>query len=263
MRRFRKIRPSTLLLTTALSLAWLPLTAHAVEYECSLSGDTRFLRLELPGKDHLCEVTVTLASEGERRVKWYADNESLFCSEKIAELRDKYEDLWDYECTDWPDRVGIDKLSARQRTIVDQLLKTHGEDAAKESALPRIESVRATASPASDALPGMLAVQLFLGDGDDVLRIITDNGAAWEVLTDVNRLADVVEPIEGYRIIGAYIDSVDDTATVDIMTLLAPDESLPASVDAESPAVCEGRQSFRIANRGELEPVTPHRHLCR
>lgn len=262
MRRIRSKHPSTLLLATTIAVASLPPSVAAVEFECSVPGDTRYLRLELPGKDHLCEVTVTMASENERRVKWYADNDSLFCSTKIEELRDKYIDLWDYQCAEWPDRIGVDNLSARHRTIVDQLLKTHLEDAATEAGSPRIDSVRVTGTPQGDGAPGMLALQLFFDNGDEALRIITDDGAAWRVLTDLDGLAGAIDEVEGYDLVGAYIESFGDTATIDVMTLLSPTDSLADNGDTDTSAVCEGRQSFRTDSSGTLDAASPHRHLC-
>jgi len=58
----------------------------ALEFECTSGGDKRFIRMELPGIDHLCEVSVTYTN-AERKVMWYANHDSAFCSEKTDELR--------------------------------------------------------------------------------------------------------------------------------------------------------------------------------
>jgi len=43
----------------------------------------------------LCEVSVTLQN-GERDVKWYANSNSTFCTEKTIELKTKYETQWGF-----------------------------------------------------------------------------------------------------------------------------------------------------------------------
>ena len=93
--------------------------AHAQEFECSVPGDKRYIRLELPGQVHLCEVTVTKSSDGSRRVTWYANHETMFCSAKIYELRGKYENQWGFSCTEWLDTGGNDQLSERPRALPD------------------------------------------------------------------------------------------------------------------------------------------------
>ena len=46
--------PLALVLGLAATLgAVLPGAASALEFECSVPGDTRFLRMDLPGEDHL------------------------------------------------------------------------------------------------------------------------------------------------------------------------------------------------------------------
>ena len=82
----------------------------ATEYECRSGGDIRQIRVDYPGVKHLCEVSVN-SGRSSREVKWYADVESTFCSEKIVELIGKYENQWGYTCEEWPDHDGIDELS--------------------------------------------------------------------------------------------------------------------------------------------------------
>jgi len=57
--------------------------ASATEFECSSDQETRLIRVDYPGFEHLCEVSVTKEDES-REVKWYADSDSSFCSVKIS-----------------------------------------------------------------------------------------------------------------------------------------------------------------------------------
>lgn len=98
-------------------------SAQALEFQCEAAEDVRFLKVNIPGQEHLCEVSVTHERNNLREVQWHARNDTLFCSAKAYELRDNYENLWGYNCTAWPDRDGIDPLSPRQRLILDQRLK--------------------------------------------------------------------------------------------------------------------------------------------
>lgn len=235
--------------------------ATALEFQCTAPGDTRYLRLELPGREHLCEVTMTMGLSGERRIMWYADNDTLFCSAKAYDLRDKFVDIWKFDCSDWPDRDGVDKLTVRHRKILDQQLTRFQARANENPSATHVVGVRAAASTAKESAPGILALQLFLDDGSDLVRVIADDGDEWHVMTEISSLADIVGSIDRYRLIGAYVDSVSDSAALGVVTLLSPDE-LTADASGAS-TVCEGRQTFQPDGSVELAAITPHRHICR
>ena len=230
--------------------------ADALEFECSLPGDTRFLRIDLPGEERLCEVSVTgEGGAGERRVLWYADNDTLYCSAKLYELHDKYVEEFGFDCAAWPDRDGIDRLSARQRDILDLELKSLRERGRESEPRFEVSGVRAVASTPLDRRPGMLAMQFFTDEGD-IVRLVADESASFSVLGDVGDLAARVDPIDGLEVSGAFIDAVSDGGAIEVLTLLSPDGS------GEGPAPCEGRQTLRLDADGALVPSTPHRHVC-
>jgi len=116
--RFSRTLASTVSAVICTALIGFPATSLSQEFECAAGEDRRFIRLELPGEEHLCEVSVTKRDQS-RQVMWYANNETLFCSAKIYELRGKYENQWGFTCTEWLDTGGIDRLSERHRSILD------------------------------------------------------------------------------------------------------------------------------------------------
>jgi hypothetical protein len=102
---------------------------------------------------------VTYEKSGERVVKWYASNDTLFCSARGYELRGKYENQWGYTCATLPNRDGIDLLSPTQRLILDQRLKALQEQGAGSVPELTITGVRAVASTPLDKTPSKIALQ--------------------------------------------------------------------------------------------------------
>lgn len=272
---------------TALALgalaAALAGAATATEFECEQPGDKRFLRVDLPGERHLCEVSVTAGLGSERRVLWYADNSTAFCFERLDDLVGRYVEEFGFECRAWPDREGVGGLSARQRTIVELELKeaiARGDDVAdgttaartataaaddpsveseiaEEEGLPprlAIEAIRAVASRTEEDEPAMLALQLFRSDGSDLVRVIADEGGRRRLVAGVERLVDWVSPIEGVRVLDAVVESVADDGTVEVVTRLAP-------AGGEG-TLCSGRQALQASADEGLVARTPHRHVC-
>ena len=242
----------------ALAAAFAPHAATALEFECSVPGDVRLLALDIPGEKHLCEVSVTAdGGTGQRRVPWYADNETLFCSAKLYELRDKYVDTWNFDCQAWPDGDGVDLLSARQRVILDEELKTMlGRGLRTDGPALDVRGVRAVSSTPLDA-PGMLALQFLLPDGEDRVRLIADRADARDVVADVRNLSAQVDPVAGLQVNGAFVESIGTNGSLEVLTLLAPQGS-----EDMTAAPCEGRQTLRVAGDGTLVPLTSHRHVC-
>ena len=183
------VKASLTVASVCLSVCMVAKTAYATEYECRAGNDTRYVRVDYPGVEHLCEVSVN--SGRNREVKWYADVESTFCSEKIIELVGKYQNQWGYSCEALPDHDGIDELSPRQRKYLDQIVKTNRNTQYKDqnytllgtraliasvaapaavattsepnSAIDLESAAEESAAAVAGATGNLLAVQLFLG----------------------------------------------------------------------------------------------------
>ena len=248
----------------------------ALEFECSAPGDVRHVRVDLPGEDHLCEVSVTGADE-ERRVMWYADHETLYCSAKAYELRDKYVDTWSFDCREWPDRDGVDRLSARHRAILDIQLKSLRARAEAGEERLDVTGVRAVASTPLERRDGVLALQFFFADGTDLVRIVLDEAGGWTTLVEVEGLAARIATVEGLVVTDAFVDAIGENGVLEVVTLLAPDdtpsdEPAPDGAAANGTArrtgaapdlpACEGRQTLRQDERQGLAPLGAHRHVC-
>jgi len=250
--------PLTACLAMMLMLA--PLSpANAQEFECSVPGDKRFIRLELPGQEHLCEVSVTHA-EGDRRVMWYANNETLFCSAKIYELRQKYEDQWNFTCGEWLDTGGIDKLSERHRSILDSELKSRIETGKNSQPTFRVTGVKAVASNPLNLAPGNLALQYFMVEEGstvtkDITHVIYDDGNDWRSVATLNTLSDYIvseeETTQG--ITSALVHEISDAGVLHVNTTLDSPVAEGAS--------CQGNQTLLISEQ-EIEPSSPHRVVC-
>ncbi len=239
-------------LTTAGLASYLLLIspfATALEFRCEASGDIRYLRVDIPGKQHLCEVSVKYEYTGEHRVIWNAQNDSLFCSARAYELRDKYEDKWNFNCTTWPDRDGIDKLSASQRSILDKQLISlikQGQDAT-----PRftVNAVKAVASTPLDNSAGTLALQFFLSGGD-LTQIIVDNTRSWNVFATFEDLA-------------AHIDSESPPATALVDAITDGGAlSINTTMDDGNDQRCHGNQVLLVKPDNQLSPRSAHRTVC-
>lgn len=235
-------------------LGWLALAIHsnalALEFECKVPNDTRYLRVDIPGQEHLCEVSVTYLQSGAREVKWHASNDTLFCSARAYELRDKYEELWDYTCTTWPDRDGIDNLSPSQRLILDQRLKALINEGLQATPSFTITAIKAVASNPLDNEPGKVAFQFFTEDSD-FTEIIDDQSDVWRVDTTINNMTAQI--ISDLPVSTAVIHSISAEGTLEVLTQL---------VDLQN-ADCFGAQILTpVGSNGIVRARTPHRFVC-
>lgn len=245
---FFSITLFTLLGTIAATLISVP-AAIALEFQCQVPGDVRYLRVAIPGKNHLCEVSVEYEYTGERRVMWHAENDSLFCSARAYELRDKYENNWDFSCTKWPDRDGVDKLSASQRAILDIQLKALIQQGKESTPTFTVKAVKAVASTPLNNQAGALAIQYFLSTGD-LTEIIFDESGSWEVLATFKDLATRVD--SDLPISSALIDSISDSGALAIRTQVSNDSDMH----------CRGNQVLVVNPNSQLTPRTSHRYIC-
>ena len=118
----RQLRKLSLAVFATLVIFLLSAELFASEYECQSGQQTRHIRIDYPGYDHLCEVSVTRSGQP-REVKWYANSDSTFCSKKIIELVDKHQNEWGFSCERQPDHDGINELNLRQRKFLDNLVR--------------------------------------------------------------------------------------------------------------------------------------------
>lgn len=229
----------------------LPLPSLALEFQCELNGDVRYLRVDIPGTEHLCEVNVTYENTGEQKRMWYADNDSLFCSAKAYELSDKYKNTWGFSCIQWPDHDGIDRLSPSQRTILDtQLKQLMNEGEAAEEPFTVI-ATKATASTLLDQDPGIVALQYFLSDGTDRTQLVNDAETGWEVFATIEELATHISGPD--TIDSALITSVTDGGALEVLTTVAT--SNPGEL-------CHGKQVLMARDNNTLTARTAHKVIC-
>lgn len=234
--------------------------AQALEFECASGADNRFIRQELPGITHLCEVTVTNASN-ERRVMWYANHDSMFCSEKTIELKTKYEKEWGFTCDQWPDHDGVDLLSARHRTILDAELKFLIKQGQNQDTPFVIEGLKAAASSGKANKVETLVVQFFIhqpqtGATSDITHVIQDDGVTWSTLTRLDSLVNHIDAEEGYVVDSALISNVTDNGALEVITVIESKDSSSAQAD------CYGNQTLATQNNGKVIAKTPHRFVC-
>lgn len=242
-------------------LACLALTSgtSALEFECSVPGDTRYIRVELPGEKHLCEVTV----EGDNyplKTLWYANNDTLFCSAKAYELRDKYREQWNFDCATWPDRDGIDSLSEGQRHILDAQLKALIAEGKVADTPYDVIAVKAVSS-ALGVTPGVLGLQFFRAgtEGEalhDITQLLVESDGQWELLATQTGLVDVVSASDpDARIYTVLIAAITDAGALEVATQVA-------SPTGSSTERCYGSQIVQFDDTGSLVAVTPHRYVC-
>lgn len=235
---------------TALFACSFPLNhAAALEFQCQVPGDVRFLHVDIPGKERLCEVSVSYESSGDRKVMWHARSDTLFCSAKAYELRGKYETLWGYNCDTWPDRDGIDTLSRSQRAILDTLLKQAINQAADANPSYTVTSVKAVASTPLEGRPAKLAFQFFTTIGNRT-QIVEDTGSSWSVATTIDELQNQIDADS--EVDTALIHSIDDTGTLEIHTYQIN----------ESRQSCFGSQLMSVMEDDTLHSRNPHRYFC-
>lgn len=290
-----KIQRSFLLRPT---LFWFPVLccllcfpALATEYECRSGSDTRYIRIDYPGINHLCEVSVTKA-DNQREVKWHADVESTFCSEKIIELTGKYQNQWGYTCEEWPDHDGIDELSSRHRKYLDQLVQNNRSTQYKETPYTLLGTRALLASLAASGVTNasaginsssnLLAVQLFLGkikpqsnnstsqnaaksESREIemptvanrLIIVEDDGESYETVSTLEDLSAVIEVgREGYFLDSVIIETLHPNGDIDVSTLIAAPDDDPDAVPS-----CYGYQSLKRTETG-LESAGEHQIFC-
>lgn len=223
--------------------------AYALEFQCETADDVRYLRVDIPGETHLCEVSVKYDYTSGHRVLWHADNDTLFCSARAYELRDKYENLWNFNCTLWPDRDGVDKLSANQRAILDTQLKTLIKQGQTATPAYTVNAVKAVASTPLDAQAGTLALQFFLSTGD-LTQIIIDETSSWKVFASFDDLATHVN--SDSPLSTAFIESITDSGTLSVSTRTSNDSNLH----------CYGNQLLMVEPGNLLKPLSAHRSVC-
>jgi len=223
--------------------------ASALEFQCEVQGDIRYLRVDIPGEEHLCEVSVKYEYTGERRVMWRAENDTTFCSARAYELRDKYESKWNFKCTTWPDRDGVDQLSANQRAILDKQLISLIEQGKKSTPTFKVNAVKAVASTPLDAEAGTIALQFFLSTGD-LTQIIIDETSSWEVFATFNDLVTHVN--SDSPLSAALIESISDRGALSISTTVSNGSELN----------CYGNQLMMVEPGNRLTPRTAHRFVC-
>lgn len=225
--------------------------AHALEFRCEHDGDIRFIRVDIPGSEHLCEVNVKYEYSGEQKTMWYADNDSQFCSARAHELSEKYEDNWNFQCAQWPDHDGVHHLSPAQRTILDSRLKSllQAGESTDDSTL--IHGVKAAASTSLDSQPATLALQFFLADGSDRTELISTERDSWQVYSTIDGLASYITGPASVD--SALISSVSDSGALEILTTVA------SSTPGER---CHGKQVLMADGDDSLLPRTEHRVIC-
>jgi len=202
--------------------------AHALEFECSSGADNRFIRQELPGITHLCEVTVTNANK---------------------------------ERDQWPDHDGVDLLSSRHRTILDAELKFLIEQGQKQDTPFVVEGLKAASSSGGDNSVGTLVVQFFLhepqsGATSDVTHVIQDDGVTWNTLSRLDSLVNHIDAEEGYIVDSALISNVTDNGALEVITVIETTNS------SNSQADCYGNQTLATQTNGKVIAKTPHRFVC-
>ena len=209
-------------------------TAGAAEFECSIPGDTRHLRLELPGEEHLCEVSVSYRQSGERRVMWYADNDSSFCSDRLDELRAKYEDEWGFECARWPDPSGVDALGPERRAALDEALRRRRAALAGDGA--RLVGVRVS-DASLDGGAALDATEFFVRDARGEVRteltLERDGRTVLETRDLAASLSTGDETVDG-----AWLDGIDADGALRVVTTLSSGAS-----------ACRGEQALRAGRR--------------
>ncbi len=240
----------------------------ALEFECEVGADKRFIRMEIPGVEHLCEVSVTYANK-ERKVMWYADNGSNFCSEKTEELRSKYETQWNFLCKQWPDHDGVDMLNPRQRSILDSELKALMSQGQNAPTPFLVQGLKVAASPTNqtDNDSELLVVQFFLhvpatGVASDVTYVIRDKGVSWHTLTKIETLAQHIDTDEGYVVDSALISGVTSNGALKVITALNAIDSSNVTAISAGNSDCYGNQVLAPTDNGNLVARTPHRYYC-
>lgn len=227
-------------------------SAQAADFTCSISGEVRHLHLDIPGPQHLCEVSVT-PEGGDRRAVWYADNGTQFCSDKIEELVGKYENEWGFSCASWPRDDQLEELSRSERQRLDEILL---DRRARNDGGP--SSMRVVTGATQADGQRLLAVQWFGNTpAEDALSVFFGDDDTWTTLAYIEPLVQAIDAEEA-AVQRAIIDSINEDGAVVLSTVVA------AADDASTePPACRGEQLFSINGEGALAALTPHRYGCR
>ena len=229
--------------------------ASSADFTCAIPGDERHLRLDIPGEEHLCEVSVT-PKNGQRKVLWYANSNTVFCSEKTTELVTKYQQQWGFQCSSWPVEDDFTLLDLAQRRRLDLSLRDRRSRSDND-----LTGLRVIMGPAHLDGSALIAVQWLADDGrDDALNLFIDSGsrndvANWETAASVQPLVSAIDT-SGAIVRRALIDRIDASGAVVLSTVI---ESAEQPEDAPS---CRGEQRFTINPDGTLNALTPHRYSC-
>lgn len=240
--------------TLIVGVSALATHARGADYTCAVSGDERHLRLDIPGEQHLCEVSVT-NGESERRVLWYADNDTMFCTDRTEELVAKYTDQWGFTCSLWPADDDMASLDRSQRRRLDRFLQ---ERRSRPDGGP--DAIRVAQGTAQVDGSSVIAVQWLESDArSDSLSVFLDSGqgatvADWESIAFIENLSDVISP--GVAITRSLLKRIDDSGAIVLSTVL--DSS---STPVEAPP-CRGEQRFFVSDQGSLNALTPHIYSC-
>jgi hypothetical protein len=231
----------------------------AADFRCIVPGDERHLRLDIPGQEHLCEVSVTHGS-GERKVLWYANNDTLFCSEKADELVNKYISQWGFDCDAWPVDDDLLSLNEAQRRRLDEDLRTrHAASDARPAA------VRVVTGPTDADGQSLIAVQwIYEASIADSLSVYIDDSdsaqsevAQWQSVAEINDLLASIDSAD-ITVQRALINQIDASGALTVETIVQN----PAGESAADTPACRGEQHFSVNDSGGLDPVAPHRYSC-
>ena len=288
-------------LLALLGLLVLSSSASAIEFACKQSSDQRYLRVNMPGDEHLCEVGVTYPG-GSHRVMWYADNDTLYCSAKIYELRDKYINELGFDCSGPDDRDGVDNLSARHRYILDTQLKSLILRGRSDNPAFEVTGLKAVASNRLEDEPGALALQFFLAtidddgssasiadaagkliaDADSVDAAVSNSGntpgetafgQGGSLPADRDRTQVIIDEGNSWRVLSTVEDlasQVDPVDGLDVRSALIESINDTGALqintllgnDDDGAAPCHGEQVIQWQTDGTLRTRTPHRHVC-
>lgn len=249
---------------TILYLVFFTTAIQAGAFRCVNGSIERLVVLDYPGQKHLCEVAVT-DQDGLREVKWFADNDSGFCSEKIDELVGKYQGQWGYTCEVATHTTDLSTLPLRYRKIVDNIVRdasTEGETATIPFTVTATR-VRTTKLEASSI--NALLIQLFMTAVDESITtpvdrtyFIEDDGAqfrtksVWSGLRHKIALDD-----DTYRIDSAVINEINSKGEIEIETVLNLINS-----DNKPVQNCKGSQLLLTTENGDLTAVGQHIYSC-
>lgn len=231
-----------------MGLLLTPPAAMALEFHCEAFGETREVRVDIPGKEHLCDVILTRQPGGQQSVAWYARNDTLYCSARAYEMRDKYEQKWGYTCETKPEVDGIDQLSSTQRRIFDARLKANMEMGRNATPAYKILGVRAVASTPLDKQPAKVAIQ-FLSDKGDFTEVVDDQVQSWNVTNTIEQFSEFVT--SDVPVTSALMHSISDAGAIEIHTQLSDNDG----------KVCFGKQLFTPTDNS-AKAASTHRFSC-